>query len=356
LNEIYDKIINEPLKLPEKLILIGFAETATGLGYSVFNCFNDNCEYIHTTRENITEKLPRIHFKEEHSHAIDHIVYPLNSKLFYTDCPVLLIDDEFTTGKTVLNIIKEIHKICPRKNYIIMSILDWRNQKDIDNFTLCEKELGITISSVALLRGNFKIIEAGSRVRPYKIKKAFSEDNICPDIEEIILSDIVKTVGLSSVDSKGIKTNIPYVCATGRFCIDKRVLENDYLQFDSIAKKLLKKRSGKKTLCLGTGEFIFIPMIIASKMGTDIYYQSTTRSPIIPNTIKGYAIHNAYSFKGIEDPNICNYIYNIPENFYEDVFVFLERDIDASIKFELIKILKNVGINNIKFVIFVGNN
>ena len=35
---------------------------------------------------------------------------------------------------------------------------------------------------------------------------------------------------------------------------------------------------GKRTLCLGTGEFMYIPMKIAAEMGENILYQSTTKA------------------------------------------------------------------------------
>lgn len=39
------------VKLDETTLFIGFAETATALGHAVFNTFQSNAIYIHTTRE-----------------------------------------------------------------------------------------------------------------------------------------------------------------------------------------------------------------------------------------------------------------------------------------------------------------
>lgn len=85
---------------------------------------------------------------------------------------------------------------------------------------------------------------------------------------------------------------------------------------------------GKRTLCLGTGEFMYIPMKIAAEMGENILYQSTTRSPIHPvSNDVNYAIHNHFSYPSPEDPTITNYFYNISPHDYDEAFVFIERDL-----------------------------
>ena len=51
-DEVYHSLMEEPFHLPEETLFIGFAETATALGHSVFDLFN-HAHYLHTTREQI---------------------------------------------------------------------------------------------------------------------------------------------------------------------------------------------------------------------------------------------------------------------------------------------------------------
>jgi hypothetical protein len=105
-------------------IVIGFAETATALGHAFFSCFQ-NADYFHTTREELENQTPGITFEEEHSHATSHRCY-VAPELLQNNREIILVDDEMTTGKTAINIIRSIHEQFPRKEYTVVSILDWR--------------------------------------------------------------------------------------------------------------------------------------------------------------------------------------------------------------------------------------
>lgn len=67
MEETWEYMQKNPLSLPQKTLFIGFAETATALGHSVFASFAENAEYIHTTRENIEGISNVLHFAEEQS-------------------------------------------------------------------------------------------------------------------------------------------------------------------------------------------------------------------------------------------------------------------------------------------------
>ena len=142
LRRTYELLNQEPLHLNQEPIVIGFAETATALGHAVFDCFAKGY-YIHTTRENVSGLDPEFNFKEEHSHAVDQRCFANQSILEKTN-PVLLVDDEITTGKTCLNIIREIHAKYPRKHYAVLSLLDWRSEEYVQQYKALELELGIS--------------------------------------------------------------------------------------------------------------------------------------------------------------------------------------------------------------------
>ncbi|MDR1246809.1 MAG: phosphoribosyltransferase family protein [Clostridiales Family XIII bacterium] len=86
----------------EKVLVSGFAETATALGAIVAEQI-PNAVYIHTTRETVSGKVPLVEFQEEHSHAVEQWLYcDLTIDRFDR---IILVDDEITTGKTCANLI-----------------------------------------------------------------------------------------------------------------------------------------------------------------------------------------------------------------------------------------------------------
>ncbi len=354
--EVYSSIMKQPIMLPEETIFIGFAETATALGHSAFQCFSGAGKYIHTTRENIKQKNSVLDFQEEHSHATTHKLYALDEDFLKSDAPVVLIDDEITTGKTALNFIEELHKLHPRKVYTILSLLDWRSEEDKNRFKQLEKKLEININTVALISGNIEV--KGSPVTSVEdidkevcLTQESSEVNIhIHKLQKI--DNVFSPLLFSSKDGN----NSPYIKETGRFgidSIDKEKVEDNIYK----AAQLLKGfRKGKKTLCLGTGEFMYIPMVISSAMGEGVVYHSTTRSPIHPSNDKNYGVKNAFSFPCPYGEEVLNYVYNIPYGYYDDIFVFFEREVNQERLQGFMDVLKNLGISHIHIVYCMGND
>ncbi|WP_370313963.1 phosphoribosyltransferase family protein [Guptibacillus hwajinpoensis] len=332
----YERLVNNPFHLEEPPIVIGFAETATALGHAVFDSFQEGY-YIHTTRENVSDLDPEFNFKEEHSHAVDQRCYADRSILMKSN-PVVLVDDEITTGKTCLNIIRELHANYPRKHYAVLSLLDWRSDEHMEHYKALEMELGITISVLSLLKGTIKF-EGKPLEHPIH---DFQSSRYLSDVAEINRIDLS-----SCFDSRNENDYLTY---SGRFGIngaDKAKIEDSCQK----ASNLLKKESLEgKTLCLGTGEFMYIPMKIASYLNGEVYYHSTTRSPIQPVDIEGYAISNGFTFQNPEDQQIQHYVYNILKGEYEQAFLFFEKSVpDADLK-EIIAILEERDIKTIHIV------
>jgi len=89
--------------------------------------------------------LINIAFEEEHSHASSQKLL-FNPKELPDFDRILFIEDEITTGNTILNFVKEFEKIKPNTKYSVASILNWQNEKN----TLIFKELGIDTKSYIL--------------------------------------------------------------------------------------------------------------------------------------------------------------------------------------------------------------
>lgn len=334
-------------------VIIGFAETATALGHSFFSAFK-HASFFHTTREIINETSSIISFEEEHSHATSHRCY-VKAEMLENNRDVILVDDELTTGNTAINIIRDIQIKYPRKVYSIVSILDWRSEENEKKLRELEAELDIKIYVVSLLKGRFKLLHEG--VTPL-ISNEYKEnqllDNGKTKVDFISLQEFTENFLLpyTSLSLSNERNNQSFLKDSGRFGIHT---QEDCASWTSIAGAYLEKqRKGKKSLCIGTGEFMYIPMKIASYMGKGIFFQSTTRSPIYPNNEEHYGAKNAWTFLNPEDRDIRHYIYNIDPNEYDEFFVFFERKVEEKNLAEMIEALKSTTVNQIHIVFCTG--
>ena len=351
----WDYISSNPLLLPEKTLFIGFAEMATALGHAMFSCFAGNAQYIHTTREKISGIDQVLNFTEEHSHAMEHYCYAIDAALFDNGDMVVLVDDEITTGKSALNFIKAIQSQYPRKRYGVVSILDWRSREDRQRYNDVESELAISINTISLISGSIAV--SGQPVVDYHEQPSLETlvGNVKSVVEMIVLGDdLGPLLEFSSLNTNNDANSVPYLHSTGRFGVTSKEQSELESKFRQVAHLLKQKRQGKKTLCLGTGEFMYIPFKIASYMGEGVNVQSTTRSPIYPADHAGYAVQQAISFPSPDDGQVINYVYNIPVGYYDEVFVFLERAVDDQGLEPLLQALTSLAIAKINCVVCVG--
>jgi hypothetical protein len=320
----------EPIRLANKTLFIGFAETATGLAQAVFQNFS-NASYIHTTREKITSINSALLFNEEHSHAVEHSLFPFNSDFFNEFEDIVLVDDELTTGKSALNLIKCL----PGKYFGILSILDWRD--DI-SYKMFEDKENRNVRVCSLIKGDIKCS---------KSKNIVSDDIIIPSPSANLIPFKEHVFEITeSIDG--------YSKHTGRFGINSEDNADILKEIKSIAKVLKKDRTTGNCLCIGTGEFIYLPCSISSLLGDNVYFQSTTRSPVHARNIDCYGNKNKVAFQSPEDETITNYIYNIPDNFYEQVFFLSEKPLTKEKKEELNRIFTSFHIKSIIFVCWKG--
>ncbi|MBI0576038.1 phosphoribosyltransferase family protein [Neobacillus cucumis] len=347
---LLDKFIrNEPLSgsafIPSSIrpVVIGFAETATALGHAFFDSFK-SADFFHTTREILVGREPEITFEEEHSHATSHRCY-IPKAMIQNEREIILVDDEMTTGKTALNIIQSIHSQFPRAIYTVVSILDWRSDEHTMKFTQLEKELGITIRTVSLIAGKVEVKQLRD---VHKRNKGNERENNFTSSKEIIQLGPF----FSSSDYQTSRNLERFIQETGRFGITSIDNQTNHLKISKAAAFLRLKRIGGKTLCLGTGEFMYIPMKLAAEMGQDVSYQSTTRSPIHIENKQGYGARFGVSFPAPEDPEITHFVYNIPPFEYDEVFVFFEREVDSQHLQPIITELEKLQIKSIKLIFF----
>ena len=324
-------------------VVISFAETGTALGHSVFNYINADYEFIHTTREKVENK-ESLHFLEEHSHATNHNLYYEDLKYLKDKEEIILVDDEITTGNTCINLIKKINELFPKKRYTICSILNWMNDEAFDRFKKLEQEVNCKINFVYLFSGDFE----------FKCDEEKVEDIIkCSENKEnTILKNKDLRISYTYIDMKKYEHNKKYLKYTGRFGINKEDQKN---LLDTVKKESFKFSIDydEKILFLGTEEFMYIPMLFAKQFeDKDVYYHSTTRSPIVEFDKEGYPIKSKFIHNSIYNKNIVNYIYNIDKYDYDKCFLFCEFDKEEKEFKEIINVFSNTSIKELNIVMF----
>lgn len=299
----------------KKVLLVGFAETATALAQNIMikSICSENPNivgYVQTTREHIKNNgYINIAFEEEHSHATTQKLY-FNKDLEYDI--VVFVDDEITTGKTILNFIKKFEKHQPNKQYIVASVLNWQNDNDRQMFK--EKN----IYTVSLITG--------------KIKDTLPKFNLTSDHEyNLYVNDEHYNITLPP------ESNL-------RTPINKGDMWKHYTQH--ICEGILKLRylinTDVKTLVIGTEENMTIPMWIANYLHADV--KSTTRSPIEPSIDKGYPISSRLRLNSAYDSERITYLYNMDKDIITyDWFIIVVEDTSPVFENELKNFLEQYG-------------
>lgn len=328
------------VELAQKTLFIGFAETATALGHAVFNAFQSNAMYIHTTREVIPHIEPFVTFEEEHSHATSHRIYTEEPNVLQQAKRIVLIDDEITTGNTVINIIETLKKKFPDvKQYVVLSILDWRSEQQRMAFQQLEEQWGISIEFISIMCGTFNCtgVPSLTSVQPKVTTIAARDITLLP------IKESINRLFYYSVAENGKINNQPYLKATGRFMLTSKHHFEQMNMLQAIAKRLKELRTDGPALVIGTGEFMYVPMQIAAYLGESVYFQSSTRSPIYCTDDVDYTITEKIVFESPENNGVENYLYNVQSQLYTELFLIIERISNKEVVDRMVAALQSVS-------------
>lgn len=139
-------------------VVLGYAETATGLGHSVADGIGV-APYLHSTRRPVRGVRRAGGFEESHSHATSHLLLPEDPGLLAGSGPLVLVDDEFSTGNTVLNTIRDLHRRYPRERYVVVALVDMRSEADHARFEKFAGDIGARVDLVAAASGTVRLPE-----------------------------------------------------------------------------------------------------------------------------------------------------------------------------------------------------
>ncbi|OIV38502.1 phosphoribosyltransferase [Mangrovactinospora gilvigrisea] len=141
-----------------RAVVLGYAETATGLGLSVADGLGA-AVCLHSTRRPVAGVPAAGGFEEEHSHATGHLLLPEREKLLAGDGPLVLVDDELSTGRTVRNTLRALHARWPRARYVVAALVDVRPEDERTELARLAVELDTMIDVVSAAEGRVHLPE-----------------------------------------------------------------------------------------------------------------------------------------------------------------------------------------------------
>ncbi|HSN38094.1 MAG TPA: phosphoribosyltransferase domain-containing protein, partial [Arthrobacter sp.] len=313
-----DLLAGEQTELPG-VVTIGYAETATGLGQLVAGQLGTY--YLHSTRQASGGIEPYGAFEEMHSHATSHQLLPTSRAALDLAETVVLVDDELSTGATIINTIRELHRTAPHRHYVVASLVDLRSPADRDRLDGLARELGTRISAVALAQGSIQLPETLAADAAKLIGGLPLPPHTVPGPGRIQLLDL-----------NGI---VPPI-RSARFGVAGGPDPDQAARIaDALAADLGgSARAGARVLVLATEEFMALPLAVAARLqdlrpDSDVRYSTSTRSPIAALDLPGYAIRSAITFgsdDGTPDGPGPRFAYNFahPEGRFDTVVVMAE--------------------------------
>jgi len=292
--DVHERIARHIPTLPQPIVFIGMAETATCLGQGVFEAWRRahpevDALYLHTTRYEVPGNTP-IHFEEAHSHAPLLWLYePKDAAIrakFQQARSLVLIDDEISTGNTFVNLTHACRSHAPAISHVhFAAITDFTGAAR--RATLHER-IPAQLSEGSLLYGQWQFEPNGQVIH-------------------------------NAPAAQSGAANVPHLQDNGF----ARLGRTDCVSLppqavDKIAQGI---RTGDKVLVLGTGEFMHAAFVLARALqqhtGAEVKMHATTRSPIVP----WGPIHSVMSFPDNYGEGITNYLYNYRAGQYDHCFL-----------------------------------
>lgn len=283
-----------PADLPQPVLFIGMAETAVGLGAGVFDEASkvfDEVVYLTSTRHPVDGEL-MCEFKEDHSHATDHLLYHPADPALRTHVSnartLVLIDDEATTGKTFINLLEALRTeagLTAVERVVTVTLTDWSG-------SAITEQCPLPVTPVSLVQGDW-----------HWERKPDAPVPVMPNVN-VTATGSVAITGKQSWGRLGMATAARDLGTT------------------------ITASAGEKILVLGSGEFVWEPLLLAERLelqGAEVRFSCTTRSPIST----GFAIESAIAFTDNYGLGIPNFVYNVAHQQFDRILLCIETPAES---------------------------
>ncbi|MGW6022941.1 phosphoribosyltransferase [Streptomyces sp. NPDC055099] len=317
-----------------RAVVLGYAETATGLGHCVADGIG-LAPYLHSTRRPVDSVRRAGGFEESHSHATSHLLLPEDPRLLTRDGPLVLVDDEFSTGNTVLNTIRALHELHPRERYVIVALVDMRSPRDQGRLADFAREIGARVDLITMASGTVSLPD-GVLEKGQALVEEYEASALPAPREEggtVTRVDIGWPAGVPDGGRHG-------------FTPEHRTALEAALpgMADRLAKALVPAAGPKATagpgrvparvLVLGFEELMYAPLALGVALeerlpagSAEVRYSTTTRSPVLAVDDPGYAIRSRLVFPAHDAPADGpgdRYAYNVAGGGFDAIVLVVD--------------------------------
>ncbi|MFF0202805.1 phosphoribosyltransferase [Streptomyces sp. NPDC005017] len=336
-----------------RAVVLGYAETATGLGHSVADGLGP-APYLHSTRRPVPGVARAGGFEESHSHATSHLLLPEDPALLVGDGPLVLVDDEFSTGNTVLNTVRDLHERYPRGRYVVVALVDMRSPADTARMERFAREIGARVDLVAAASGTVRLPEgvlekgqalvarheaggaAGGRSSAAAPSWPVAQFPAPPEGAR------ATPTGPQSPDRRVTRVDLRWPTGLpdgGRHGFTQAHRERLESALPAMAARLADALPGhaRRVLVLGNEELMYAPLRLAHALeqrlpSAEIRFSTTTRSPVLAVDDPGYAIRTRLVFPAHDDPADGpgdRYAYNVAGAGFDTVVAVVDSTGDT---------------------------
>jgi hypothetical protein len=314
-----------------RAVVLGYAETATGLGHSVADGVG-LAPYLHSTRRPVPGVTPAGGFEESHSHATSHLLLPEDPSLLAGDGPLVLVDDEFSTGNTVLNTIRDLHGRYPRGRYVVVALVDMRSDADAGRLDDFAREIDARVDLVATVSGTVKLPH-GVLEKGQDLVARFEESH--PGARGTARQAPTHPhPAVNRVDLLWPR-DLPDGGRHG-FTPQHRIRLESALP--AMAARLAEAlpANAHRVHVLGFEELMYAPLRLARELeqviDAEVRYSTTTRSPVLAVDDPGYAIRTRLTFPAHDTPADGpgdRYAYNVAGAGFDAIVAVVDSTADT---------------------------
>ena len=309
----------------ERLLMVGFAETATAIGAAV--AIECQAAYMQTTRE-VIDGVDYLYFSESHSHATEQklVKTDLDKIIGKTD-RIVFIEDEVTTGNTILNIVRLIQKTYAQPvSFAVASILNGMNEEALENY----KNLKIPVHYlVKTAHDTYTEIAEQYQAdgtchictKPQE-KEVEQQKEVQQQIEMQQTKEAQQPIEVQEI-SGWINARRLHTADTYKQACEQ--LWQEIQQKYGYTKYTKETETSRRILVLGTEEFMYPALYVGAKLeetGYTVRMHATTRSPIAVSKEEKYPLHTRYELASLYDKNRTTFVYDLAE--YEEVLVLTD--------------------------------
>lgn len=275
----------------ERLLIIGFAETATAIGSTIAYEAENADYYMNTTREDVFG-ADYLFFTESHSHATEQrlVKKKLDVVLDKID-RIVFAEDEVTTGNTIeklINAIKSEYRGVSCK-FSIISILNSMSDERMDEL----QRRDISCEYLHRIPFEYRVED----VNKYEYERLRT---VAPKVDKI------KPIWIDIDNS--------WNCRVVQDTVTMREKINNFVE--KTMEQLSVDSKTDSLLVMGTEEFMFPGMLLGKKLEQQlnipvVRFHATTRSPIEISLDQDYPLHNRTPLESLYAQERKTFIYNL---------------------------------------------